>query len=209
MMAPDTSASGRRTRAAGADLLSAVVPAAGASRRFGAMKLLADLDGEPLLQHTLRCLLDAGVDRVVAVTAPAHDLRAVSLLADRRVRVAVNPDPDRGMFSSVQVGLSHAGEARAVIVLPADMPFVRAATVAAVLAAHESGGGQATVASHGGRRGHPLVLSAALRAPLRAAPPTTSLKAALDALGVTMHACPVDDPGVLRDVDVRGDLARE
>lgn len=183
----------------------AVVPAAGASRRFGAMKLMADIDGAPLLHHTLRSLIDAGIERVEVVTAAEHDLRAVALLEHPAVARIINPDPARGMFSSVQAGLAHVGGAHAVVVLPADMPFVRAQTIAAVLAAHAPDG--ATVASHEGRRGHPIVLSAALIEPLRAQPATMSLKAALTALGITVHECPVNDPGVLRDVDRPSDLS--
>lgn len=186
-------------------MIAAVVPAAGASRRFGGMKLLADVRGEPLLQHTLRCLLDAPVSRVIVVVAPEHALAAVPLLAADRVRVVVNPDPDRGMFSSIQTGLTAVDNDHPVVVLPADMPFVRSETVAAVIAAHhqdESG----VVATYGGRRGHPIVIPAAARARLLAQPPALSLKEALAVIGVGLREIAVDDPGVMRDVDRKEDL---
>ena len=101
----------------------AVVPAAGRSERFGSMKLLADVGGEPLLNRTLRSLLGAGYAPVIVVVSPSAALEAVTMLRDSRVRVVVNPDPSRGMFSSIQTGLIEA-DGDVIAILPADMPVV-------------------------------------------------------------------------------------
>src|SRR5919112_3961665 len=90
----------------------AVVPAAGASTRFGTMKLLADVGGVPLLERTLASLLDAGVARVVVVTRAGATFDAVPAITDARIVIVVNPDPARGMFSSIQAGLAAAGGGR-------------------------------------------------------------------------------------------------
>jgi CTP:molybdopterin cytidylyltransferase MocA len=58
----------------------------------------------------------------------------------------------------------------------------------------------------GGRRGHPLVLPGRLREGLLSAAPAGTLKDALGALEVASLEVPVEDPGVLRDVDRREDL---
>src|SRR5262245_10557785 len=84
----------------------AVIPAAGRSSRFGSSKLLALIDGQPLLDHTIASLLDAGVSTVCVVTTAHADLKEVRGLRDARVITTVNSDPDRGMFSSIQTGLS-------------------------------------------------------------------------------------------------------
>jgi molybdenum cofactor cytidylyltransferase len=183
----------------------AVVPAAGRSERFGGMKLLADVRGEPLLNHTLRCLLDAGLDQIVVVTSPRSSLESASLLGDMRVRSSVNPDPDRGMFSSIQTGLVQA-HGDCIVVLPADMPFVRSATVAYVVAESRSRNGL-VVPVHRRRRGHPIAMPRQLRDELVKADPRTSLKEALLALNATAFELEVDDPGIVRDVDLRKDLA--
>src|SRR6187401_1039449 len=109
------------------ETVAAVVLAAGQSLRYGRAKLLDVVRGEPMLNHTLRCLLDGGVDRIVLVTGLDAAFAAVPLAHDSRVTVVVNPDPGRGMFSSVQAGLA-AADGDCVIVLPGDMPFVRSAT---------------------------------------------------------------------------------
>lgn len=185
--------------------VTAVVPAAGAARRFGSAKLLADVSGEPLLQHTLRALLDGGVSRVVLVAAPAHGLSAVPLSSDPRVSVVLNRDPDRGMFSSIQTGLAAVDCRHAVLVVPADMPFVRAGTVALVMAA-QARGGDAVVAAYGGKRGHPLIIPANAWPRLLTYPVGSTLKAALADARVVLAEVAVDDPGVVKDVDETRDL---
>lgn len=183
----------------------AILPAAGRSERFGAAKLLADVDGEPLLNRTLRSVLEASVERVVVVVAPGAMFPGVSLLGDHRVRLVANPDPARGMFSSIQAGLvAVAGDP--IVVLPADMPFVRPTTIAALVDA-SARAGRAVVPVHDGRRGHPLVLPGRVREGLLSAEPAGTLKDALAALDNASLEVPVGDPGVLRDVDRREDLA--
>lgn len=182
----------------------AIVPAAGASVRFGSMKLLATVQGVPLLERTLRSLLDAGVGRVVVVVAPGHGLDVPSL-HDPRVNTVVNPDPSRGMFSSVQVGLA-AADGDPILILPADMPFVPA-DVIATLADHARRSQTAVVPTHQGRRGHPVVIPVRLREVILVQPATSTLKLALSsAIGGPPDEVTVDEPGVLRDVDVPADL---
>ena len=184
----------------------AVVPAAGFSTRFGAAKLLADVGGRPLIARTLASLLDGGVASIVVVTREGSGLDGVDALADSRVTAVVNPDPARGMFSSIQVGLAAAG-GDVVLVLPADMPFVASATVAAVgvrAAATQS----VIVPVHQGRNGHPIAMPRAVCDRLSVLDPATTLKEALAAVGASRETLDVPDPGVLRDVDVPGDLAR-
>jgi molybdenum cofactor cytidylyltransferase len=184
----------------------AVVPAAGASSRFGSMKLLADVDGHPLLEHTLQSLLDGGVGRIVLVVTSAPALGTVPLIGDARVILAVNPDPSRGMFSSIQTGLEAAGRGDPFVVLPADMPFVPPDVIAAVIAEARRTD-TVVVPTHAGRRGHPVVIPGRFRRPILEAAPSSNLKDVLASICPgPVHELHVEAAGVLRDVDVPGDL---
>jgi molybdenum cofactor cytidylyltransferase len=183
----------------------AIVPAAGRADRFGGGKLLADVGGVPLLDRTLRCLLDGGADQVVVVLPPAGRFDTVRLLADPHVLVAVNPDPSRGMFSSIQVGIG-AGDGDPVLILPRDMPFVSSGTVVAVLAAYARAGGL-VIPRYAGQHGHPIALPGRLRSEILAAAATDNLSRLLKTVGVDRCDLDVEDAGVVRDVDVVGDLA--
>jgi molybdenum cofactor cytidylyltransferase len=118
----------------------AIVLAAGASTRFGSPKLLALLEGKPVLQHVLDAVDAAGLDDVVVVLGDGHEATERAI-AWRRQRRMVNPRPQDGLSSSLRVGLDAAAEdpqAEAVIVLLGDQPAVRPGTIRAVLQAAES-----------------------------------------------------------------------
>ena len=78
--------------------------------------------------------------------------RQSRVTTDPRVIVVVNPDPSRGMFSSIQTGVS-AAEGDPILVLPGDMPFVRSETVAALVAAARLG--EIVSPRYGSKHGHP------------------------------------------------------
>ena len=120
----------------------ALVLAAGASSRFGSNKLLAPLEGRPLLQHALDAVAAAGLADVVVVLgdeAPAVEA-AIAWRGERRV---VNERPGDGLSSSLRVGLDAAVELAgvdAVLVVLGDQPRLRAGVVRAVLAVAASPG---------------------------------------------------------------------
>jgi len=184
----------------------AIVPAAGRAERFGRQKLLEDLGGELLLNRTIRCLLEAAVDRVAVVVPPDGGLDAVPLLADPRVKTVLNPDPSRGMFSSIQAAFETVADGDPVLVLPGDMPFVSSTTVAAVLA-RASGSTRVVIPQYNGQRGHPVALPRALGSEILMASPRSNLSGLLTSLGIEREYLDVTDAAILRDIDVRSDLS--
>jgi len=185
----------------------AVVTAAGSAERFGGRKLLALVDGEPLLDHTIRCLLDGGVSEVIVVVGTedrAELERDVNAMNDARVRPVENPDPSRGMFSSIQIGVATAS-GDALLVLPGDMPFVRAETVRAVIDKYRE---RPAIVSprNRGKRGHPVALPLTLRDEIREMPATANLHEVIKKHTDLRVDLEVDDPGINRDVDVPADL---
>jgi molybdenum cofactor cytidylyltransferase len=186
----------------------AVVTAAGSAERFGGKKLLTPIDGQPLLDHTIRALLDGGVADVIVVVgrdARAELERDVNAMRDPRVRTVENPDPSRGMFSSIQEGVAQA-QGDTILVMPGDMPFVSPDTVGAVIASYAR---KPAIVSprYRGKRGHPVALPASLRDEIRAADSRATLHDVIHAHTDLRVDVDVDDRGVVRDVDRPEDLA--
>ncbi len=119
---------------------AAVILAAGAGSRFGGGKIRASLDGRPLLAHVLASVREAGVGRVVVVlgrdaAAVVSALRADEPAGLDRVLVVVNPEPERGLATSLAIGLGPATAAPApagVLVVLGDQPRVRAEVLRAL-----------------------------------------------------------------------------
>jgi molybdenum cofactor cytidylyltransferase len=186
----------------------AIVTAAGSAERFGGGKLLADIDGEPLLDRTIRSLLDGGVSEVIVVVGTdsrAQLERDVNAMNDARVRPVENRDPSRGMFSSIQEGVRTAS-GDVLLVLPGDMPFVAPQTVARVIAEWRRTGGIVSP-RHNGKRGHPVALPLALRDEILATSATSNLHEVIKKHAGERIDLEVDDPGINRDVDKPEDLA--
>lgn len=109
--------------------VAAVVLAAGRSTRFGSPKLVAELEGRPLIRHVLATAIDAGLDPIVIVTGPDGVLSGIDL---EPARVVVNPRPEDGLSSSVRLGLAAIDPERGVdsaVILLGDQPRVRTSTI--------------------------------------------------------------------------------
>jgi len=187
-----------------------VVLAAGKGSRFAAsapgapLKLLTLIDGQPMVRRTVNSLLEGGADRCVVVVSADAEAALAEALKDLPVTFCVNPKPSRGMFSSIQYGVAHLRAEDLGALLPGDMPYVRAETVATVLSAAIRSGLTAC-ARYGGRRGHPLVISTALRDRILQAPSDAKLsdiRALEECLDVE-----VADAGIHRDIDRPGDIS--
>lgn len=184
----------------------AIVPAAGSGERFGGRKLLTDVDGEPLLARTLAALLPHVAAAVVVLGPDAGELRALPAMRDPKVKVVDNPDPSRGMLSSIQAGLATVDWADVYLVIPADMPFLRADTVRAVVERQACTSGGIVSPRYRGKRGHPVALPARLRDEVLAEDTSHTLHDVIKRHLPEREDLEVDDRGVVRDVDTIEDL---
>jgi molybdenum cofactor cytidylyltransferase len=186
-----------------------VLLAGGTSSRFGdANKLLVGLDGKPLVRHAARTLLDADLDRVVAVLGYEADAVGAAL-SDLDLGTVRNPDYGDGLSTSVARGVAAAREygADAAVFLPGDMPGVDPATVDLLVDAHHAGLGRALAAAHDGRRGNPVLFDRSHFEALLAVEGDVGGRSVL--VGSDGAALvETGDSGVVADVDTTGDLRR-
>ncbi|WP_375479471.1 NTP transferase domain-containing protein [uncultured Jatrophihabitans sp.] len=176
-----------------------VVLAAGAGARMGRPKAEVRVDGVRLVDRARSALSDGGCAEVVVVA------RRGMTVCD--ARVVVNDHPDRGMRSSLELGVEAAAAlaADAVVVVLVDTPGIAPAGVRAVLAAWRPG--RIAVAAYDGRRGHPTVMApASWRRAIALAGPDEGARALLRAEVAAVDEIAVDgDP---TDLDTAEDLAR-
>jgi molybdenum cofactor cytidylyltransferase len=188
-----------------ASRVAVVVLAAGSGVRFGgpAHKLEQTLGRSSVLGVTLRNAVASHLP-VVVVTTDALAPIARRSVASRDVVVLPTEGAPVGMGHSIAAGVAARPDADGWLILPADMPLVKPATLRAV--ARPLDQHPVCYAQHRGRRGHPVGFAAELYSELIALAGDEGarrLVARYPALGVE-----VDDPGVLIDIDTADDLER-
>jgi xanthine dehydrogenase accessory factor len=189
---------------------AAVLLAAGASTRMGAVKALLDAGGRPLVRAVCERLLEAGCDRIIAVLGHHRQAIEPELPKSDAIRVVVNPDPDRGQVSSMALGLRAAADEGAPFALVAlvDQPPVDRACIEVVARAAAVEPSAVHLPTFGAARGHPSALPTALASELSAARPGEGARDVIARLGVPVREHPVDDPGIALDLDTPEDVAR-
>lgn len=180
-----------------------VVLAAGQSKRFGGSqhKLEQPLDGTSVLGLTLMHALETRLPVVVVTTAALLPLVA-DQLARRDAVVVSEADARRGMGHSIAAGVAERASSHGWLILPGDMPLVKASTMLVV--AQAVGQHPVAYAQYKGRRGHPVGFAAELFSELVALTGDEGARRLI--ARYPAHAAEVDDAGVLADIDTVADL---
>ncbi|MFC7078904.1 nucleotidyltransferase family protein [Halorussus caseinilyticus] len=190
-------------------ILGALLAAGTGSRFDGGNKLLADLDGRPVVAHAARTLAESSLDAAVAVVG--HDREAVERALPDGFGIVANPDYEAGQSASVRRAVESARErdADAVLFALGDMPRVSVETVDSIVRAYrelrDDPDAPGIVAPrYDGYRGNPVLFDARYFDELASVEGDTGGRALLASEPVTWVSVP--DPGIHRDVDTVGDL---
>jgi len=192
--------------------LGVVILAAGASLRMGRAKMLLPLKGKTLLQHGID-LWKQIEPAQLAVVCAAGDLDVAAEL-DRiemaRANCIVNPNPSRGMFSSIQCAARWVGwnpHLTHWAIALGDQPHIQAATLQALVEFAARNPANICQPAFGGRARHPVIVPQVGWKELAASEDET-LRHFLNARSGNVRLLTVDDPGVALDLDKPTDYER-
>jgi molybdenum cofactor cytidylyltransferase len=181
--------------------LAAIVLAAGCGTRFGAEpKMLALLEGKPLVRHVAEAAAAASVSPVIVVTGH-RSAEVEAALAGLPALFVANPHYAEGLSTSLKAGFAALPKgASGAVVLLGDMPRVGTALIDKLAAAWLASRPAALVPVFDGRRGNPVVLSRALAAEIEALAGDSGAGPLLRGRADVLEF-PVGDPAVAQDVD--------
>jgi molybdenum cofactor cytidylyltransferase len=191
--------------------LAAVLLAGGASRRFGAHnKLLAVVDGVPMVRRVAQQILAAGIADVIVVTGAEHDAY-VQALYGLPVRFVLNPAWGEGMGGSIAAGVRLVGEdVDGVFIVPGDLPNLTDALFGTLAHAFEANGGGKVVVpvTADGAQRNPVLWPRSAFAALAALSGAKGGKSLLDTLGAKRLDVAFDDATLFADIDTQADFDR-
>lgn len=189
--------------------IAAIVLAAGQSRRMGRdNKLLAVIDGKAMVARVVDAVLASPARPVVVVLGhQAEMVRAV--LSGRDVTFVVNPDYAEGLSTSLRTGIAALPpDADGALVCLGDMPNVKPEHVDRLIAAFNPTEGRAIcVPTKDGKRGNPVLWAARFFPEMKTVAGDVGAKHLIGEHADLVRDVPIDDPGVLLDIDTPQALA--
>jgi molybdenum cofactor cytidylyltransferase len=189
-------------------MVSAVVLAAGESKRMGEKKELLPIAGEPMIRTVVETLLlSRSLDEVIVVLGDrADDVgRALAGVTDERLELIGNRRFREGMGTSLAQGVRACSWGTdAILVALGDAPFFTVEQVDALIEAHAAGAAIA-VPVNAGRRGHPVLLDGVYRGELEELAGDSGARDTLERETGSVVEVSIADDAFLVDIDDRDD----
>jgi molybdenum cofactor cytidylyltransferase len=181
--------------------IAGVILSGGASRRMGTPKALLPFEGQTFLDRLIYTLGRACDPVVVVVGTHSAQIRG-GIARAGEILFAENPDPERGMLSSLQCGLALVPkDADAAMFLPVDHPNIEFDTVRQLAERFRRDRAPVTVPTYLGEHGHPVCIARPLIDELLALPPGAKPSDVIHRHVARTVYLEVSDPAVVTDVD--------
>ncbi len=190
-------------------MLSGLILSAGESQRMdGKLKALLMFEGKTFLERIMATMSEAGIGELVVVLGAEHEKieRKVRL---KNVRVVINKSWEEGQLSSLQLGIRKLSpESEGVLFTLVDHPLVKSSTYVTLVERWKKDRGRIVVPTFMGRKGHPTILPHRLYPMILEGELPEGARSVIRSEGDSVAFVPVDDPGVVQDVDTPEDYRR-
>lgn len=188
------------------ELISGIIMASGYSRRMGTDKLLLPVEGIPAVQRVLAAICGSAVDEVILVY---HDEKIREIGEALGVKTIYNPSPELGQSQSIRIGLQTASaDSDGYMFFVGDQPFISSGIINRLIAAFTSTGAPAAVPLFNGRRGNPVLFSAALKDELLDLKGDAGGRVILDRLNEGIEWVNIEDERAGLDMDTLEDYRK-
>jgi CTP:molybdopterin cytidylyltransferase MocA len=181
--------------------ISAILLAAGRSRRMGAFKPLLPFGGCSVVEACVSNLLASGVEEIVVVVGHRAD-EVRERLAHLPLRFAVNDDAESGMGVSIARGIEQiSSDAEAVLLALVDQPAIPPEVISFLITERKRTSARLVMPEYEGRGGHPVLIDLSFREELLNLDPQRGLRGLFDAHRAEVLRARVASPYVARDMD--------
>jgi len=187
-------------------MITAILLAAGQSKRMGQPKMLLPWGNETVLTHVVSVFQKAGLEDILVITGGARE-QVESLVANLDVKVIYNKDHSNGeMLSSIQCGIKAlTRQTQGMLIGLGDQPQVQEGSVRMVCEAFQESKSNIIVPSYQMRRGHPWLVARPLWGDLLNLNPPQSSRDFLNQHADQIQYVDLDDPNILADLDTPDD----
>ena len=190
-------------------IVSAILLAAGKSKRMGIDKLSLPWIGKTVLEHCLDALLRSEAKEVIVVLG-IRNKKLQELFCRPKVKTVVNPFSNRGMSASVRRGIRviHPG-VHGILIALGDQPLLKTRTINGLIHAFEKWKRGIIVPFFRGRRGHPVIFHRRYKEELLDLKGDVGGKSIIERHRKDVQLVPVKSIGVVIDIDTWQDYKNQ
>ena len=139
--------------------ISAILLAAGESKRMGQPKQLMPFGETTILEQAVDNLINSTVSETIVVLGHRAE-EVMNVITSKPVKIVINPDYQQGMSTSIIAGLDLVDSGtRAVMIALGDQPFVDSQTINSIIEAFVVSDKGIAIPVYQGRRGHPVIFA--------------------------------------------------
>ena len=185
----------------------AIILAAGSSIRMGSQKLLLPYHDSSMIETVIDNVLGSRIDKVMVVLGSDSD-EITRTIGQKPVEICINPQPEKGMLSSVLCGFKAIPEeATAALVYLGDQPNIPPVITNKILEAYNEDLHGIVIPVYNHRRGHPLLVDLKYRRDIYKLDLEQGLRSLMHLFPEDVLEVEVDEPGILVDIDTREDYS--
>jgi CTP:molybdopterin cytidylyltransferase MocA len=185
--------------------VSAILLAAGSSRRMEQLKQLLPLHDKPIIRHCLDNLITSGIENIVAVLGYRGD-EVLAAIQEMPVQIVLNENQESEMAESVRIGLRAIAEkSSGVLVCLSDHPLVSVDTLKSLMQCFVETPDKIIIPLYKGKRGHPTLFP---RNVIEEIFEAGTLRDIIDKNRTMLRFLNVQDEGVILDMDTKEDYER-
>ncbi len=182
-------------------MICALILAAGESKRMGKQKLLLPFGRKTIIERIIENMKKSSVDETLVVLG-ADKEKIEEKIKRFSLKIAFNPDFQKGMLSSVLCGLSACPEkARAVMIVLGDQPSIPVSVVERLIRAYRKSGKGIILPVYKKNRGHPLLIDLKYRKEIENLSPEIGLRQLVYSHSDDVFEVKVKTSAILRDID--------
>jgi molybdenum cofactor cytidylyltransferase len=189
--------------------LWSIILAAGESKRMGSNKMLLPFGRTTILETVIENVTNSQAGNCMVVLG-AESASMIGVISGWPVKYCINDDYIRGMLSSVICGFRALPDNFvAALVLPGDLPLVKARSIDMVISAFRESGRGIVIPVHSGQRGHPLLVSSRYRNEIYRLPETEGLRALAARFPEDVLEVETGTDDILKDLDNQQEYLEE
>jgi len=188
-------------------MVSAIILAAGESKRMGQPKQLMPWGRSTILEQTVDRLLSCRIGEAIVVVG--HEAEEVTkIIADRPVKIVTNPAYRQGMSTSIVAGLNLIDNStQGVMLVLADQPLVDSRIVNKLIEEFGDHNKGIVTPAYEGRRGHPVIFSIKYKGELLGLKGDIGGRQIIERHPDDILEVAVDSPSIHIDIDTASDYA--